>query len=231
MNGFADRRYFLIVPPLTMSKPSTGVVDVWTVPPETIVADPIVVLSPEERGRMTRRPVDMREEFARRHAALRQVVAAYSGVSPAAALVSSPYGCAPRVGGLEVSMSQSDDVILIAVASAAVGVDVEGLDAVAGDGHVADVAEMTLSPRELDRFLALPPADRRRAWARSFARKEATLKSRGLGLGDVALSEVDVLDDRTGATTLVDLKVDDDHVGAVALRNPKALVRWKELAT
>jgi 4'-phosphopantetheinyl transferase len=231
MNGFVDGRYFLIVSPMITSEPPNGVVDIWAVSAETIGADSVAVLSPEEWRRMSCRPVDMRGEFARRHAALRQVVASYSGVSPAAAPVSSPYGCAPRVGGLEVSLSQSDDVILIAVASAAVGVDVEGLDAVAGDDHVADVAEMTLSPRELDRFLALPPADRRRAWARSFARKEATLKSRGLGLGDVALSEVDVLDDRTGATTLVDLKVDDDHVGAVALRNPTALVRWKELAT
>ena len=174
-------------------------------------------------------PRDARRGFARGHAALRRIVAAYAGTVPEIVRVSASYGAPPRAEGLELSLSHCDEVILVAVASVPIGIDVESLDAVGGATHLADLAELTLAPREAERFSATQAGARAAAWVRWFVRKEASLKSRGLGLSDVALTDVEVLDDRTDDRTLVDFTLGDGYVGAVALRHPGALLRWKEL--
>jgi 4'-phosphopantetheinyl transferase len=153
--------------------PKHGIVDVWAVPAGGSARDDVALLSDDERARMLRLPRDARSEFARSHAALRRVVAVYTGAPPDAATVSACYGAAPRADGLELSLSHCDEVAVVAVACAPVGIDIESVAAGEDQNHVADLAEMTLAPRELARFQAQEVSARPEAWVRSFARKEA----------------------------------------------------------
>lgn len=217
--------------------PAVGTVDVWRVmlPPrgDADIGADIAVLSHDERTRLELRRGTVRQRFARAHAALRRILAAYEGVAPVAVEVSTPYGSAPQTRtGLELSLSHSGDVALVAVAATAVGVDVESLEVAERlSDDLEDVAEMTLSDRELQILTHSAPHARPAAWLRSWTRKEAWMKANGAGLADQSLPEVDVSRDVLAGHALVDLTPADRYVGAVALAHPSVRVNWKELRT
>ena len=217
--------------------PSAGTVDVWRVDLalgcDVDIDDDIAVLSHDERVRLALRHGTVRDRFARAHAALRRVVATYEGVAAAAVVVSTPYGSGPQTRTrLELSLSHSDEIALVAVAATPVGVDVESLvvaERVGGD--LEDMAEMTLSHRELEILSESAPYVRPVAWLRSWTRKEAWMKANGSGLADQSLAEIDVSRTTLGGHTLVDLTPAAGYVGAVALAHPRVSVNWKELRT
>ncbi|MEA2230448.1 MAG: 4-phosphopantetheinyl transferase [Solirubrobacteraceae bacterium] len=217
--------------------PSAGTVDVWrvdlAVDCDADIDGDIAVLSHNERVRLELRHGTVRGRFARAHAALRRIVATYEGVAAAAVEVSTPYGSGPQTRtGLELSLSHSHDIALVAVAATPVGVDVESLfvaERVGGD--LVDMAEMSLSDRELEILSESAPHLRPVAWLRSWTRKEAWMKANGSGLADQSLPEIDVSRTTLGGHTLVDLTPAAGYVGAVALAHPRVSVNWKELRT
>ncbi|WP_435971478.1 4'-phosphopantetheinyl transferase family protein [Streptomyces sp. Qhu_M48] len=92
-----------------------------------------------------------------------------------------------RGGGVHFSLSHTRELVVIALASQPVGVDVE---AVPDERAAADLAPR-MHPREAAEIGRLAEADRPPAVARCWTRKESLLKARGVGLNeDTAVSYV-----------------------------------------
>lgn len=152
------------------------------------------LLDAEESSRLDAflRPVD-RHAYAVAHVTLRRLLGARLGVDPAAVTMErrpcgqcgGPHG-RPAVPGdrIHFSLSHSsrtaDGRVLIALAEAPVGVDVE---AVPNASTVAEVSGQ-LHPHERTELNALAPGDRPLAFARCWTRKESVLKATGAGLGE-----------------------------------------------
>jgi 4'-phosphopantetheinyl transferase len=191
-----------------------------------------------------RRPAD-RDRFVAVHALLRVAVGRFSGVDPAAVVVTStcPVCGAPHgrpvitLNGQSApapyaSLSHSGDRVVVAVTRAGpVGVDVEPL----ADGAFTDDAmdDIALTPQERAGVAALPPDARPAARARLWVRKEALLKATGEGL-QVPPSEVEVAgvapSERLRGARFTDLDLGDGYAGCVAVlsaRRPSVEVsRW-----
>ncbi|MEJ8813621.1 4'-phosphopantetheinyl transferase superfamily protein [Variovorax ureilyticus] len=143
-------------------------------------------LSRDERERAARFVFARdRERFVAAHVALRQVLAAYSGVT--ASLLQFLPGKAgkpalARPAGLQFNLSHSQSVALIAIAdgNAEVGVDVEVLRPMP-DAEAMAAAYFT--DAEQRALAAVGPELRDRAFFTCWTRKEACLKAVGLGLG------------------------------------------------
>ncbi|MEU9702892.1 4'-phosphopantetheinyl transferase superfamily protein [Streptomyces sp. NPDC047981] len=168
-----------------------------------------------------------RRTYAEVHVGLRVLLGGYLGMKPQdVPLVRrpcpecrEPHG-RPAVEGdpLHFSLSHSDGLGLLAFAASPVGVDVERLP---GPDTVEEVAPM-LHPREAAELAALPTAERPRAFARTWARKEAYLKGLGTGLArGLALDHIGAAEPceaRLPGWRIGDVTVDPTHAGAVAVR-------------
>ncbi|MQY14775.1 hypothetical protein SRB5_49510 [Streptomyces sp. RB5] len=142
-------------------------------------------LGPEERTRATafRRP-DLRARYVAAHTALREILGAETGRAPGdLVMVREPCpGCGELHGrpaledGPHFSLSHSDDVVLVGVADAPIGVDVEGT---ATESSIGDVLPR-LHPAEQAEIR--DAADRSAAFTTVWVRKEAWLKGIGIGL-------------------------------------------------
>lgn len=215
--------------------------EVWRVgDPERLDLDHLeVLLDDEERARLLAyRRSDDRQRHLAAHGGLRLLLGSRLGIPPAhvrlgradCPLCGGPHG-RPVVLGVEgapeVSMSHCEGMVLLALAAAAVGIDVEP----ASRAAVADELSSTLHPVEAELVAALPVDRRDAAVLVCFVRAEAHLKGLGTGLGldpaTVALgpSAIDVAvagegwAERLGVPDWVvhDLDVGPDHVAALAL--------------
>ncbi len=176
------------------------------------------------RARRYRSAADARRFVAAR-GWLRQVLAADLGCAPAAVpLVDGPGkpfvagGAGPRF-----NLSHAGDLVVIAVATREVGVDVE----VVADGTASlEAARVACTPPELAALDRLAPGERAEAFLRLWTAKEAYLKGRGVGLA-VEPQRVEVgagemapvrLDGETGAAQwwVRRLAPAPGYVGAVA---------------
>ncbi|MGV9311189.1 4'-phosphopantetheinyl transferase family protein [Streptomyces sp. NPDC003691] len=193
------------------------------------------LLDAEETSRLDAffRPKD-RHAYAVAHVALRRLLGAHLGIAPAAvtmerrpcARCEGPHG-RPAVPGDPVHFSlshtsrTSDGRVLIALAGAPIGVDVE---IVPEERTVAEVSRQ-LHPQEQTELEALHPADRPLAFARCWTRKESVLKATGAGLGEgvsgIHVGAGQVPQQRPlGAATpcaLADLPAGDGYAAAVAV--------------
>ncbi|MFK4224821.1 4'-phosphopantetheinyl transferase family protein [Streptomyces sp. NPDC019890] len=166
-----------------------------------------------------------RDAFAVAHVALRRLLGNRLGLAPEAVTLTrepcancgGPHG-RPVVPGNPVhfSLSHTAGLVLIALAGAPVGVDVEG---VPDPGTTMEVAAQ-LHPRERAELAALPTADRPTAFARCWTRKEALLKATGAGLNE----ELSLTYVGTGPQPAVNddwllsnLPTDPGHAAAVAV--------------
>ena len=139
--------------------------------------------------RRAARAAPSRARFVLAHAALRVLLGRRLDVAPGD-VVYRRDPC-PRCGGpngrpaldgarpVYFSVSTSGDLILIGIATAPVGVDIE---IPARADTVRDVGEL-LHRKERVELLATGAADRARAFTRLWTRKEAYLKGVGVGLG------------------------------------------------
>jgi 4'-phosphopantetheinyl transferase len=168
---------------------------VWSLALRGPAASALAALPPAEQQRAARFLADEpRARFALCRSALRRILAAELGAA-AHELVfeEGPHG-KPRVGGahagaLHFNVSHSAERALIAVCRAApVGVDIERMRPL---DKLAGLAEHTLSPRELERWLALPEERRQREFYRHWTLKEAILKACGAGITQ-ALKEIEL---------------------------------------
>jgi 4'-phosphopantetheinyl transferase len=213
--------------------PRAGVVDVWRV---RLDVDPDRYarrLDGSDWQRASRQRGCERRRFVVSHGALRTIAARYT----CAKLVTA-YGEPPRCAGVELSLAHADEVALVAVAAAPVGIDVEPVASVPED-ELDGLADFVLGDRERAAYGNLPRGERAAALLRAWTRKEAYLKACGHGIGDRSLADVEVTLDRRHAAvvraagddvsnvTLVHLEPADGYVGAVAIRYPGGEVRWR----
>lgn len=170
-----------------------------------------------------------RVRYVARHVALRLILADRLGVAPEAVafaregcpLCGEPHGrpiLADRRGPA-FSLTSTGDVAVVALAPVPVGVDVEAVGRVAADDLAA-----ALSPAERAAVEGSAVPDRDTAALRCWARKEALLKGRGIGLGvDPETVHVGVgplpRAARPDGWVIADVPVRTDLVAAVAYRS------------
>lgn len=153
--------------------------------------------------------------FIRRRAALRLILARYTGTEPDALqfvygasgkpALASPAGRAP----LHFNLTDSEDLALIAVTRAApVGIDIERLRPIP---EADQIAESFFSARERAELAQLPAVARQVAFFRLWTRKEAVLKAEGHGLSE-PLDRVEVLLD--ASTPACIRSIGGDHAAA-----------------
>lgn len=224
---------------MTPGSHATGVADTdgWlALPPSLAIADGHVhvvrasaqaasstalagALRGDERARAARiRRPGGRARFIAGRVVLRELLARCAGeVPPDAPLIASSTG-KPRLAGPgapSFSISHAGDVVLVALARAEVGVDVEtprpGLDPLA-------LARRWLGVPAAEHLAALEPDARPAGFLALWTRHEATVKCRGVGLaGDP--TEADGLAIRS-------LTLPGAYTGAVAATEPFKLSRW-----
>jgi 4'-phosphopantetheinyl transferase len=233
LNDRADHRYYSVEMPNhtdILSLPQQGVADLWQIPLDGSARAELSILSPEECARHRRLRGARRDQFALAHGAMRRIIARYMSCPPKALALSAAAGRAPSVKGVRLSLSHCPDLALLAVSAGVVGVDVEQL-AVAQDEDLADVADLTLSPRERTAFQRLSEVQRPRAWLRSWTRREAVVKARPGVLSERAISELDVSESPVLDLALQDLDVGPAHVAALATSSPTPMVVLREWDT
>jgi 4'-phosphopantetheinyl transferase len=202
------------------------VVHVWRFACQQDVGRAAEALSEDERARAARFVFRQhREAYVVQHAMMRALLARYLEIAPARVELGSGRFGKPHLIGreLELNLSHTDDVALLAVAHLPVGVDIERLAA-------------PIDPDELgDHVLA--PAERatgltRRGFLRIWCRKEACLKATGIGLVD-DLPSISVADDRVDVAGEIvhvqDLDMGPAHAAALATASPCAQVGAAEL--
>lgn len=187
------------------------------------------LLDSEESARLAAfyRSAD-RDAYAVAHVTLRRLLGERLGQSPEAVALArepctsctGPHG-RPFVPGHAVhfSLSHTSGLVMIALAEAPVGIDVEGFP---DPGTVADVAGQ-LHPRERTELAALPAAERPAAFARCWTRKEALLKAIGVGLNeDPSLTHVGTGPKPVSHDSwlLADVATYPGYAAAVAVRRP-----------
>ncbi|MFD0318156.1 4'-phosphopantetheinyl transferase family protein [Streptomyces flavalbus] len=146
------------------------------------------VLDAEERARARAFRHDRdRDAYVVAHAALRGVLSVVLGMrAEALPLAREPCaGCGGphgrpvlRTPGVHFSLSHSGGLVLVALAPAPVGVDVEEL----ATAQAVLSAQSALHPAEADELARLPGYGRPAAFTRAWVRKEAYLKALGTGL-------------------------------------------------
>lgn len=179
-----------------------------------------------ERQRRFSRAPD-RRSFLTGHVLLRRMLAARLRRPPATLrlyrelcpLCGGPHGRpaldAPGAG-LHYSLSRTAELVLVAIADAPVGVDVEALP------EAATVTEVVraLHPQEREEILTAHPTERPQVFARLWTRKEAYLKGVGSGIA-VELDAVNLAarpgDAEPSGWTVHDVSVPVGFAAAVAL--------------
>ncbi|MEU0370179.1 4'-phosphopantetheinyl transferase superfamily protein [Streptomyces sp. NPDC006283] len=169
-----------------------------------------------------------RDAYAVAHVTLRRLLAEWLGQAPETVPLlrepcshcGGPHG-RPYVpdSGVHFSLSHTRGMVLIALASRPVGVDVETL---LGTPAVDELTSQ-LHPDEAAELAVVPYEARPRAFARCWTRKEAVLKALGVGLNlEPALTYVG-----TGAQPawqqawlLADVATEPGYAAAVAVRRP-----------
>ena len=168
-----------------------GVVDVWRVvltPPALPLPKLHAVLDASEREHAERLG-DAAAPWVAAHGALRMILAGYRGLAPEGLRFVTRATGKPALAdahGLEFSLTHSDTLALVAVASdRAVGADLERLRE---DVDIAAVTQEFLTAADAA-AIEFTPADRRRAaFFAAWTRREARLKLHGQPL-DSAVNE------------------------------------------
>ncbi|MFC5665024.1 4'-phosphopantetheinyl transferase family protein [Kitasatospora misakiensis] len=216
-------------------------VELWLLDPATVPVEPadLHCLDEEEHRRAGRfvRDAD-RVIYLAAHVALRHVLGRRLAVAPEALVFArepcpdcaEPHG-RPRLAGAlpdapHFSLSHGGDRVLIGLAAAPVGVDVEPLpkaDSVA-------VLAPTLHPVEQAELADVRPADRPGAFARLWTRKEAYLKGLGIGLGRPPAADYLGTAEparRPSGWAVIDLPAGPRHAAAVALAGATTAVNYR----
>ncbi|MEO3972434.1 4'-phosphopantetheinyl transferase superfamily protein [Streptomyces sp. CAU 1734] len=211
--------------------PPPGVEQLWFGRVPDLVADALAhrqLLNAEESARLDSflRPAP-REAYAVAHVALRRLLGERLGRSPEAVVLErdpcthcgGPHG-RPVVPGNTVhfSLSHTGGMVLIALAAAPVGVDVEAL---ADDATITEITGQ-LHPRERAELAALEAGERSSAFTRCWTRKESVLKATGAGLNEGTAHLYVGTGSRPAAPDsgwlLSDVPTDPGYAAAVAVR-------------
>jgi 4'-phosphopantetheinyl transferase len=223
-----------------------GEVHVWTLRLDLERSDQARVesfLSPQEVARSRRfvQPAD-RRRWACAHGLLRLVLSLYLDLRPEDVVFEDGPGGKPRLAGRAgpcFNLSHADDLALVAVSPVhEVGIDVERIREI---GSLRALADHCFSPAERDALGGVAGPQRLEAAFAGWTRKEAFLKARGDGLArpldsfDVALVpgeavrllRVEGAPEAPERYTLRAVRPAPGYVGAVAVENRDAAVRWR----
>jgi 4'-phosphopantetheinyl transferase len=173
--------------------------DLWLLDTDTdseVVVDPSVLDDGERRRADALETPGLQQRYRLAHAALRHLLGQALGLPPRDVRIvreSCPRcgaaGGRPVLGEptrpLHFSMSSSQHLVLLGLASAAVGVDVEAVPSLRA---VSEASEL-LHPAEREELLAMAPEIRRATFTRLWSRKEAYLKGMGVGVAHGLVSE------------------------------------------
>lgn len=204
-------------------------------------ADELAILSEVERARAARfmRDTD-RNRWLRAHVATRRILGEALDVEPKAVEFGAgksgkPFVSSPGDSGLEINLSDSGDLALLALSRVGpVGVDVEHVRPLT---DMEAIAESHFAVEERAALLALPEAERLDGFYRLWTRKEAYIKALGKGLGHaldrfvVTIAPADVrfvhLDGDAGVArtwALRAIPVPTGYFGALAVRRDEVSV-------
>jgi 4'-phosphopantetheinyl transferase len=221
-------------PPPPQPRLEHGRVDVWLAEPPrdaARLATHVALLAPDELVRAARflRPAD-EHRFVASRVLLRSLLGRYLDTPPRALVLTKGRYGKPRLadaGAPGFNVAHSGRAILVAIATAPdVGVDVE---LVRADVDVDLLAASHFAPAERAALARLAPTERRAAFFRLWARKEAYVKALGTGFSTepstfaVALDEARVLAAAPGhpaGWSLADCGLGEDYAGAVAVPEP-----------
>ena len=159
------------------------------------------MLNPEELGRAERfRVAAAARRFIGARAALRMILGRATGAEPADVVFLFGEHGKPRLpdGGLFFNASDSGDYVVVALATAEVGVDIELARVVRRrDG----LARRVCTDRELEMLARAPEGERDALLLRLWTCKEAALKAVGIGLSGGARNvEAEIPHERPAAT-------------------------------
>jgi 4'-phosphopantetheinyl transferase len=200
------------------------------------------LLSAEERRRADAFAFERdARRFIVSHAVLRTLLGQAAGIPPGKLSFQREPGLKPvleasTVQPIHFSLSRSEELVLIGLASRPLGVDIEWL---AKTVDTEAVGDFVLSDREREAFRRLDPSDRQRAFLQCWTQKEAYLKAIGQGLyvspasvevcfgpGEAAGLKSVAGDSRAAARWLVDLVVPcEGYIGAVAILRDRRQVQ------
>jgi 4'-phosphopantetheinyl transferase len=189
------------------------------------------LLDAQERRRLDRltRPDD-RWRYVGAHLLLRQLLSRHLACTPREVTYrrdpcprcGAPNG-RPAVDGatqpLHFSLSHSAGIVLIGIASAPIGVDVEAL---ASEEASSEVSAL-LHPAERSEIFSAVPAMRSEVFARLWTRKEAYLKGLGTGIAHDLASDYLGTERRAAAPpgwTVVSLSAPQGYAAAAAVASP-----------
>jgi 4'-phosphopantetheinyl transferase len=205
---------------MSLEKPAPGVVHLYEVNLDTFQFTD--VLSEDERARAARFRFDHdRLRYTAGRCAMRCVLASYLNKNPRALIFSYNPAGKPELPGIQFNLAHSGPHALLAIASEArVGVDIEQVRLFP---HMDDVAKSVFTPRELQRWRALPDDQRPDRFYRLWTRKEAYLKAIGEGIAH-RLQQTEVTFDNPpeifvgveGPWTLRDVSKSERLIAAVA---------------
>lgn len=157
---------------------------VWEVRPSSIVdvSAAWAVLSTGERARADGMAPRPRERFVRRRAALRRLLGEWRGESAAAVPIETGWRGRPVCAeGPHFSVSAADELAVIALADAPLGIDIERNREVP---EAAEIAAEWFPDAVAAAIAAAPPALAVQTFLRSWVRLEALAKATGVGLAD-----------------------------------------------
>jgi 4'-phosphopantetheinyl transferase len=169
-----------------------GTAPVWWMPTDQVAPDHcdrwFVMLDRKERERAERfRFEHDRRDFIAAHVLLRSMLTFYLGRPAAGWRFTADDVGKPRIAQkfrlseIDFNLSHTRDLVAAAVVSrAAIGVDVEQVDAAKAD---FDLAQNYFAPAEVDILRATPRPEQATCFFRLWTLKEAYLKATGAGLG------------------------------------------------
>lgn len=171
---------FAPYPPNRLPTPGTEEAHVWHVDLEAPCEN---CLSPAEQERAAAmRHADKQRHFIAARSALRMILSRYVGIAPeklplASAAQGKPFLDMADVPQFNITHARSK--ALIAVASVAIGIDLEFPRSVR---HLDRLVEHYFAPEEEKILTALPDDQRAQAFLAAWTRKEACLKATGEGI-------------------------------------------------
>jgi 4'-phosphopantetheinyl transferase len=178
------------------------------------------LLSPDEQARADRLVgPEPRRRFLAARGILRSLLSRYLRNEPDA--IAFRYGARGKPelanSNLRFNLAHSNDLAVYAVTrDGEVGIDVEAIRPLP---DLEDLACRYFSPREADRLLRLPAAERAVAFFHCWVRKEAYLKGLGQGLS-VPADQVETWPGPPPSGALMDLDPRPGFVAALAIERP-----------
>lgn len=169
------------------------------------------LLSPDERRRAaTMLNGNTRDRWIAGRASLRSILAGYLGLHAVAIPITYAALGKPELGSLSpvrFNLSHSAELAAFAIAwRKQVGIDVQRLR---DDDLMHDLAPWTFAEDDYNTWLTLPTLQRRVSFLRTWVRKEAYLKGRGVGLAYPLRDLTIVTSTTAGAVEIVDKHAGD----------------------